>query len=67
MNTQISLDRNRLVMVNVEKDNEATYTCLAKNSAGEASREFLLNVLGKFHISLGSEKNNSFLDLRSYK
>uniref|UniRef100_A0A914V1Q2 Ig-like domain-containing protein n=1 Tax=Plectus sambesii TaxID=2011161 RepID=A0A914V1Q2_9BILA len=45
VNMQISLDRTRLVMVNVQKADETIYTCVARNPAGEASREFQLIVL----------------------
>jgi hypothetical protein len=45
---QISLDRTRLVMVNVQKADETIYTCVARNPAGEATREFQLIVLGMF-------------------
>lgn len=46
VNTQISLDKTRLVLMNVHKEDEAVFTCVAKNSAGQAAREFELIVLG---------------------
>uniref|UniRef100_A0A914RG71 Ig-like domain-containing protein n=1 Tax=Parascaris equorum TaxID=6256 RepID=A0A914RG71_PAREQ len=45
VNTQISLDKTRLVLMNVRKEDEAVFTCVAKNSAGQAAREFELIVL----------------------
>ncbi|VDK28789.1 unnamed protein product [Gongylonema pulchrum] len=44
-NMQIALDKTRLVLVNIQKDGEATYTCVAKNSAGQATQEFDVIVL----------------------
>uniref|UniRef100_A0A0M3KDI1 Ig-like domain-containing protein n=1 Tax=Anisakis simplex TaxID=6269 RepID=A0A0M3KDI1_ANISI len=32
-------------LMNVQKSDEATFTCVAKNSAGQAAREFQVNVL----------------------
>uniref|UniRef100_A0A915PVG6 Ig-like domain-containing protein n=1 Tax=Setaria digitata TaxID=48799 RepID=A0A915PVG6_9BILA len=52
-NVQISLDKTRLVMVSVDRDVEGTYACVARNSAGQATREFDVtvivppNILGK--------------------
>ncbi|KAM3729054.1 Hemicentin-1 [Dirofilaria immitis] len=39
-NMQISLDRTQLVIVSIQKDSEGTYTCVARNSAGQATQEF---------------------------
>lgn len=45
---QISLDKTRLVIVNVEKEAEGTYTCVAQNLAGQAAREFDVVVIGRY-------------------
>lgn len=49
---QISLDQQRLHLVNVQEEDESLYMCVAKNSAGEATREFQLIVICKFFIYL---------------
>lgn len=45
-NMQISLDKTRLVIANTEKEAEGTYTCVARNSAGQATREFDVAIIG---------------------
>uniref|UniRef100_A0A1I7X4B3 Immunoglobulin I-set domain protein n=1 Tax=Heterorhabditis bacteriophora TaxID=37862 RepID=A0A1I7X4B3_HETBA len=40
-----TVDKTRLVLVNAQKVHEDTFTCIAKNSAGEAAREFEVVVL----------------------
>ncbi|EFO22762.2 hypothetical protein LOAG_05722 [Loa loa] len=44
-NMQISLDKTRLVVVSIQKEAEGTYTCVARNSAGQATREFDVTVI----------------------
>uniref|UniRef100_A0A0R3RPN6 Immunoglobulin I-set domain protein n=1 Tax=Elaeophora elaphi TaxID=1147741 RepID=A0A0R3RPN6_9BILA len=44
-NAQISLDKTRLVIVSMEKEAEGTYACVARNSAGQATREFDVAVI----------------------
>ncbi|VDK86259.1 unnamed protein product, partial [Onchocerca ochengi] len=44
-NMQISLDKTRLVIVSIQKDAEGTYTCVARNLAGQATREFDVTVI----------------------
>ncbi|CAG9531886.1 unnamed protein product [Cercopithifilaria johnstoni] len=44
-NMQISLDKTRLVIVSMEKEAEDTYICVARNSAGQATREFDIAVI----------------------
>lgn len=43
---QLSLDRERLVIINVQKEDEATFSCVAKNFAGKAHQYINLNVRG---------------------
>ena len=40
------LDRKKLIIINAEKEHEDTYTCVLTNSAGEATKEFEVTVLG---------------------
>ncbi|GMT31155.1 hypothetical protein PFISCL1PPCAC_22452 [Pristionchus fissidentatus] len=41
----VALDKTRLVIVNAQKEHEDAYTCIAKNQAGSAVREFDVIVL----------------------
>ncbi|KIH59142.1 immunoglobulin domain protein [Ancylostoma duodenale] len=41
-----TVDKTQLMLVNAQKDQEDTFTCIAKNSAGEAARDFEVVVLG---------------------
>ncbi|EYB86265.1 hypothetical protein Y032_0282g1277 [Ancylostoma ceylanicum] len=45
-----TVDKTRLMLVNAQKDHEDTFTCIAKNSAGEAARDFEVVVLVAPHI-----------------
>uniref|UniRef100_A0A0K0DR60 Immunoglobulin domain protein n=1 Tax=Angiostrongylus cantonensis TaxID=6313 RepID=A0A0K0DR60_ANGCA len=40
-----TVDETRLVLMNVQKSHEDIFTCIAKNSAGEAARDFEVVVL----------------------
>ncbi|VDM60008.1 unnamed protein product [Angiostrongylus costaricensis] len=40
-----TVDETRLILMNVQKSHEDTFTCIAKNSAGEAARDFEVVVL----------------------
>ncbi len=44
---QISLDQTQIHMVNVQEEDEAVYTCVAKNRAGQDTHQFQLIVLGR--------------------
>lgn len=41
----IAIDRTKLILVNAQRAHEDVFTCIAKNNAGEASREFEVRVL----------------------
>ncbi|VDM79574.1 unnamed protein product, partial [Strongylus vulgaris] len=45
-----TVDKTNLMLVNAQKDHEDTFTCIAKNSAGEAARDFEVVVLIAPHI-----------------
>lgn len=44
--TQISLDKTRFVLVNAQKKDQAVYTCVAKNAAGQVEQDFDVYVIG---------------------
>ncbi|VBB33721.1 unnamed protein product, partial [Acanthocheilonema viteae] len=64
-NMQISLDKSRLVIVRMAKEAEGTYICVARNSAGQATREFDVavmvppSIIGKAveHISIVEDES----------
>ncbi|VDL71886.1 unnamed protein product [Nippostrongylus brasiliensis] len=46
--TIFTMDKTRLVLVNVQPSDSDTFTCIAKNSAGEVARDINVVVLGIF-------------------
>lgn len=39
-------------MVNIQKEAEGTYICVARNSAGQATQEFDVAVIGRYFKNL---------------
>jgi hypothetical protein len=51
-------DRNRKLTIDqAQVADTATYMCVAENKAGELRKKFHLEVLGKWNISIHSQKN----------
>lgn len=51
----------RLLMSNVQPEDEATFTCVARNAAGEATRNFKINVLSEFFAN--SQPNDGYFSV----
>lgn len=44
----ISVDRTRLVIVNVNRNEASVFSCVVENEAGRTDARFSINVLGKY-------------------
>lgn len=51
----MSEDHSLLVIVEAKKEHQDIFTCIAKNPAGEAAREFELVVLGGCFTKMSRE------------